>query len=166
LLTDASFGKVGGVADENGIRYGDFVMTKCVKGICCTAGILAVISMPLSISAQAQAEQSSCADCNRPVANTKVNTSYKYKTVQRMKNVTQYKDVNKTSYQKRINRIVNVTRIQPVTRVNVVTRVHNRTVVLHQTQNVAQTATLPTRTVTTGKTIQINHPTEHRNCNC
>jgi hypothetical protein len=38
--------------------------------------------------------------------------------------------------------------------------------VLHQTQHVAQTATLPTRTVTTGKTIQINHPAEHRNCNC
>jgi hypothetical protein len=166
LLSVASFGKVGEGADGNGIPFGDFVMTKCVQGLCCAAGFLAAISMPLSISTQAQAEQSSCADCNRPVANTKVSTSYKYKTVQRVKNVTQYKDVNKTSYQKRVNRIVNVTRIQPVTRVNVVTRVHNRTVVLHQTQNVAQTATLPTRTVTTGKTIQINHPAEHRHCNC
>jgi len=50
--------------------------------------------------------------------------------------------------------------------VNVVTRVHNRMVILHQTQHVAQTATLPTRTVMTGKTIQIHHPAEHRNCNC
>jgi hypothetical protein len=117
-----------------------------------------------SISAQAQAERSSCADCKRPIANTKVITSYKYKTVQRVQNVTRYKDVNRTNYQKHVKRIVNVTRIQPVTRVNVVTRVHNRTVFLHQTQNVAQTATLPTRTVMTGKTVQINHPTQHRNC--
>jgi len=134
-----------------------------VKGLCSAAGLL-VISLGVAVSTQAQAQRSNCAECNRPA--TKVNTSYRYKTVQRVRNVTQYKDVNRTNYQKHVNRIVNVTRIQPVTRVNVVTRVHNRMVVLHQTQNVAQTATLPTRTVTTGKTIQINHPTEHRNCNC
>ena len=139
-------------------------MTRSVKGLCGAAGLVAAMFIALPVSAQAQAERSNCAECNRPA--TKVNTSYKYKTVQRVKNVTQYKDVNRTSYQKHVNRIVNVTRIQPVTRVNVVTRVHNRTVVLHQTQHVAQTATLPTRTVTTGKTIQVNHPTEHRNCNC
>ena len=139
-------------------------MTRSVKGLCGAAGLVAAMFIALPVSAQAQAERSNCAECNRPA--TKLNTSYKYKTVQRVKNVTQYKDVNRTSYQKHVNRIVNVTRIQPVTRVNVVTRVHNRTVVLHQTQHVAQTATLRTRTVTTGKTIQINHPTEHRNCNC
>jgi hypothetical protein len=128
------------------------------------AALLAAMSLTMATSAQAQAERSNCAECNRPA--TKVTTTHKYKTVQRVRNVTQYKDVNKTSYQKHVKRIVNVTRIQPVTRVNVVTRVHNRMVVLHQTQNVAQTATLPTRTVTTGKTVQINHPTQHRNCNC
>ena len=78
------------------------------------------MSLGFAVSAQAQTERSNCAECNRPA--TKVNTSYKYKTVQRVKNVTQYKDVNRTSYQKHVNRIVNVTRIQPVTRVNVVTR--------------------------------------------
>jgi phage-related protein len=139
-------------------------MTRSVKGLCGAAGLLAAMSLGFAASAPAQAERSNCAECNRPA--TKVNTSYRYKTVQRVKNVTQYKDVNRTKYQKHVNRIVNVTRIQPVTRVSVVTRVHNRMVVLHQTQHVAQTATLPTRTVTTGKTIQVNHPTEHRNCNC
>ena len=139
-------------------------MTRSVKGLCSAAGFLAAMCLGFAVSGQAQAQRSNCAECNRPAS--KVNTSYRYKTVQRVKNVTQYKDVNRTNYQKHVNRIVNVTRIQPVTRVNVVTRVHNRMVVLHQTQHVAQTATLPTRTVTTGKTIQVNHPTEHRNCNC
>jgi len=139
-------------------------MTTAVKGLCGAAGFLAAMAIGLVISDQAQAQRSNCAECNRPA--NKVNTSYKYKTVQRVRNVTQYKDVNRTNYRKYVNRIVNVTRIQPVTHVNVVTRVHNRMVILHQTQHVAQTATLPTRTVMTGKTIQIHHPAEHRNCNC
>jgi hypothetical protein len=80
--------------------------------------------------------------------------------------VTRYKDVNRTNYQKHVTRIVNVTRVQPITRVNVVTRVHNRTVILRQTQNVAQTATLPTRTITTGQTIQVNPAPVSRACNC
>jgi len=138
-------------------------MTRSVKGLCGAASLLAAISITL-LAPEAQAQRSNCAECNRPA--NKVSTSYKYKTVQRVRNVTQYKDVNRTNYQKHVNRIINVTRVQPVTRVNVVTRVHHRTVVLHQTQHVAQTATLPTRTVTTGKTIQINHPAAHRNCNC
>jgi hypothetical protein len=138
-------------------------MTRSVKGLCGAAGLVAGIAFALGAS-QAQAQRSNCAECNRPAS--KVSTSYKYKTVQRVRNVTRYKDVNRTHYQKHVKRIINVTRVQPVTRVNVVTRVHNRTVVLHQTQRVAQTASLPTRTVTTGKTIQINHPTQHRNCNC
>jgi phage-related protein len=64
------------------------------------------------------------------------------------------------TYVKRIN----ATRVQPVSRVNVVTRVHNRTVVLHQTQHLARTAS--TRTMTTGKIIRINRPTQHPTCNC
>jgi hypothetical protein len=47
--------------------------------------------------------------------------------------------------------------VQPITRVNVVTRVHHRTVILRQTQRVAQTVSLPARTVTTGKTVNISH---------
>jgi hypothetical protein len=47
--------------------------------------------------------------------------------------------------------------VQPIQRVHLVTRVHNRTVILRQTQNVARTMQLPMRTVTTGKTITINH---------
>jgi hypothetical protein len=128
------------------------------------------ICLPISVAAQeapsGEAHQANCADCNRPVAKTRVHTSYKYKTVQRVNNVTKYKDVNRTRYEKVINRLVNVTRVQPITRVNVVTRVHNRTVVLHQAQNVAQVQTLPTHTVTTGKTIQINHAPVNRSCNC
>jgi hypothetical protein len=116
------------------------LMTTTMKGFG-AAALLAAMS--IAMAPQAQAQRSTCAECNRPA--TKVNTNYKYKTVQRVRNVTQYKDVNRTNYQKHVRRIVNVTRIQPVTRVNVVTRVHNRTVVLHQTQSVAQTATLPTR---------------------
>jgi len=164
LLTVTWFGIIGREADGNEILVG--AMTRSVQGLCSAAGLVAAMCIGWSISAQAQAERSSCADCKRPIANTKVSTSYKYKTVQRVQNVTRYKDVNRTNYQKHVKRIVNVTRIQPVTRVNVVTRVHNRTVFLHQTQNVAPTAILPTRTVMTGKTVQINHPTQHRNCNC
>ena len=147
-------------------------MMTSMKRWCVASAIMGAVSICLPISAEAQqsesdqAQATSCADCNRPIANTKVNTTYKYKTVQRVQNVTKYKDVNKTRYEKRVNRVVTVTRIQPVTRVSMVTRVHNRTVVLHQTQSVAQTATLPTRTVTTGKTIQINHAPVHRACNC
>jgi len=147
-------------------------MMTSMKTWCVASAMIGAVSICSSLPVQAQEVQSgegkgaSCADCNRPIANTRVNTSYKYKTVQRVKNVTQYKDVNKTRYEKRVNRVINVTRIQPVTRVNVVTRVHNRTVVLHQTQNVAQVQTLPTRTMTTGKTVQINHAAVHRSCNC
>jgi phage-related protein len=147
-------------------------MMTSMKRWCVASAIMGAVSICLPISAEAQqsesdqAQATSCADCNRAVENTKVNTTYKYKTVQRVRNVTKYKDVNRTRYEKRVNRVVTVTRIQPITRVSMVTRVHNRTVVLHQTQNVAQTATLPTQNITTGKTIQINHAAVHRSCNC
>ena len=64
-------------------------MTRSVQGLCSAAGLVAAMCIGWSISAQA--ERSSCADCNRPIANTKVSTSYKYKTVQRLQNVTRYK---------------------------------------------------------------------------
>lgn len=130
-----------------------------VKGLCGVAALASAVSFASLMSAEAQ-----CVDCSRPAASTKVNTVHKYRTVQSVKNLTQYKDVNRTSYHRHITRVVTVTRVQPITRVNVVTRVHNRTVILRQTQNVAQTATLPTRTVTTGKTIQINHAPTSRVC--
>jgi hypothetical protein len=128
-------------------------MIKPLTVLCGTVGlaVAAIIAIP---TAQVEAK---CEHCNRAVASTKVSTTYKYKTVQRVKNVTQYKDVNRTKYTKHINRVVTVTRVQPVTRLSVVTRVHNRTVVLRQTQHVAQARTLPTRTIKTAKTIQVNH---------
>jgi hypothetical protein len=60
--------------------------------------------------------------------------------------------------------VVNVTRVQPIRRVHLVTRVHNRTVILRQTQSSAKTTSLPMRTVTTGKTIHINHPATYGTC--
>ena len=139
-------------------------MMKVVKGLG-FATLAGLASMAVMVSAQGTA-QAQCADCNRPVASTKVNTVYRYKTVNSVRNVTRYKDVNRTTYHRHITRVVNVTRVQPITRVNVVTRVHNRTVILRGSQSVAQTVTLPGRTVTTGQTVQINHGTSSRPCNC
>ncbi|HVY42073.1 MAG TPA: hypothetical protein VG966_03525 [Hyphomicrobiaceae bacterium] len=97
---------------------------------------------------------------------SKVSTVYRYKTVQKVNNVTQYKDVDRTRYVKHVNRLVTVTSVQPITRVHLVTRVHNRTVVRNRTENIAQTAMLPTRTITTAKTIQINHKPINASCGC
>jgi hypothetical protein len=44
--------------------------------------------------------------------------------------------------------------------------VHNRTVVNHKTVNVAQTKTLPMQTITSGKTIQVNHKAVYASCGC
>jgi len=139
-------------------------MMKAAKGLS-MAALAGAASIAMLTSTQVSA-QAQCADCNRPVASTKVNTVYRYKTVNQVRNVTQYKDVDRTTYHRHITRVVTVTRVQPITRVNMVTRVHNRTVILRGTQNVAQSTTLPTRTVTTGKTIHINHGTTSRACNC
>jgi hypothetical protein len=125
------------------------------------AALIGASSLALAGAAQAE-----CGNCNRPISSTKVNTVYKYKTVQQVRNVTQYKDVDRTKYMKHVNRIVTVTRVQPVTRVNLITRVHNRTVILRQTQHVAQTAMLPPRTVTVGKTIHVSHKPTYATCNC
>ncbi len=94
----------------------------------------------------------------------KVDTVYKYNTVQQVRNVTQYKDVDRTKYVKHVNRLVTVTNVQPITRVNLITRVHDRTVVLNKIANVAQRQVLPTRTVTTGKTVQVNHKPVYASC--
>lgn len=135
-------------------------MNKPLMALCSVAALAITATIP----APASAADETCDKC--AAAETKVDTTYKYKTVEKVKNVTQYKDVDKTKYVKHVSRIVTVTRVQPVTRVNVVTRVHNRTVILRETQNVAQMATLPTRTVTTAKTIQVNHPATYGTCNC
>jgi hypothetical protein len=87
----------------------------------------------------------------------KVNTTYRYNTVQKVNNVTRYNDVNRTRYVKNIHRIVNVTRVQPMIHTNVVTRIHDRPVVTSKTVNLSETRTLPARTISTGKTIHINH---------
>jgi len=88
-------------------------------------------------------------------------TSYNYKTVQRVRNVTQFRDMTRTHVATRVHRVVTVTRVQPITRVNLVTRVHNRVVYRTVNQHVAQTQMLPTRTITTSKTIQMG-----RRCPC
>jgi hypothetical protein len=133
-------------------------MMKLAFGLCGAAALAVVASMTMQAPAQAQ-----CVNCGRaPV--TKTNTVYRYKTVRSVKNVTRFRDVNRMRYQRHVTRVVNVTRVQPITRVNVVTRVHHRTVILRQTQRVAQTASLPMRTVTTGKTIHINHAPRFGTC--
>ena len=45
----------------------------------------------------------------------RVNTVYRYNTVEKVQNVTKYNDVEHTQYVRHINRIVYVTRVQPVT---------------------------------------------------
>ena len=87
-------------------------------------------------------------------------------TREQFRDVTQYKDVDCTKYVKHINRLVTVTNVQPVMRVNTITRVHNRTVVNHKTINVAQTRTLPTQTITAGKTIHVSHKPVYASCGC
>ena len=99
-------------------------------------------------------------------AQSKTDTVYRYNTVKQFRNVTQYKDVDRTKVVKHVNRLVTVTNVQPVMRVNTITRVHNRTVVNHKTVNVAQARTLPTQTITSAKTIQVNHKPVHASCGC
>jgi hypothetical protein len=133
-------------------------MMKLAYGLCGAAALAVAATMTMPAPADAQ-----CVDCRRaPV--TKTNTVYRYKTVRSVRDVTRYKDVNNTRYQRHLTRVVNVTRVQPITRMHVVTRVHNRMVILRQTQNVAQTVSLPARTITTGKTIQINHAPTFGSC--
>jgi hypothetical protein len=86
----------------------------------------------------------------------KVSTSYRYNTVEKVQNVTKYNDVEHTQYVKHINRIVDVTRVQPVIHTNVVTRIHDVPVFSVKNEYVHETKMLPTRTVMTGKVIQMN----------
>jgi hypothetical protein len=91
----------------------------------------------------------------------KVNTVYKYNTVEKVQNVTKYNDVEHTQYVKHINHVVEVTRVQPVIHTNVVTRIHDRPVFSVRNEYVHETKMLPTRTVMTGKVIQMNYRPEH-----
>ena len=126
-------------------------MNKFVIGFICVA----------ALTGASAATTPSEAQNNCPACGPRVTTSYQYKNVQRVRNVTRYKDVNRTHVVNRVHRIVTVTRVQPVTHVNMVTRVHNRTVVKNSVQHVAQTRMMPTRTITTAKTIQLG-----RRCPC
>jgi hypothetical protein len=128
-------------------------MRTYLKGLCGVAVLAAAASLTMQAPAQAQGQCVNCA--NAPI--TKSRTVTKYRTVNRVQNVTRFKDVNRTRYQRHVTRFVTVTRVQPIQRVHLVTRVHNRTVILRQSQSVARTMSLPMRTVTTGKTIHINH---------
>jgi hypothetical protein len=135
-------------------------MRTYLKGLCGAAVLAAAASLTMQAPAQAQGQ---CVNCARaPI--TKTNTVTKFRTVNRVQNVTRFKDVNRTRYQRHVTRHVTVTRVQPIQRVHLVTRVHNRTVILRQNQSVARTMNLPMRTVTTGKTIQINHPATFGTC--
>src|SRR6516164_9352503 len=137
--------------------------TVWLRGIAALVGAM-IVATPLS----AQARCANGSNCKQPVASTKVNTVYRYKTVQKVRNVNRYhnvtrtsyhditrtkyhdvrrikyKDVTQTHYVRHINRIVTVKRVQPVV------RVHTRTVVLHQNQYVSETKILPTRTAMAG----------------
>ncbi|HEY7552209.1 MAG TPA: hypothetical protein VH913_22125 [Hyphomicrobiaceae bacterium] len=137
-------------------------MRTYLKGLCGAAVLAATASLAMQTPAEAQG-QGRCVRCgSAPI--TKTNTVYRYRTVNRVHNVTRFKDVNHTRFQRHVTRVVHVTRVQPIQRVHLVTRVHNRMVILRQTQNVAQTTSLPMRTVTTGKTIHINHAPTFGTC--
>jgi hypothetical protein len=117
------------------------------QGIAALVGVM-IVATPLSAQTQCANEL----NCKHPVASTKVNTVYRYKTVPRVSNVNQYRNVTRTSYNditrtkyrdihqvkyrdvtrtryvRHINRIVTVTRVQPVVRVHTVTLVHHKIV--------------------------------------
>ena len=87
----------------------------------------------------------------------RVNTVYRYNTVEKVQNVTKYNDVEHTQYVRHINRIVYVTRVQPVTYTNVVTRIHDRPVYSVRNEYLHETRMLPARTVVTSKVVQMNY---------
>jgi hypothetical protein len=121
--------------------------TVWLRGIAALAGVM-IVATPLS----AQTRCANGLNCEHPVASTKVNTVYRYKTVPRVSNVNRYRNVTRTSYNditrtkyrdihqvkyrdvtrthyvRHINRIVTVTRVQPVVRVHTVTLVHHQIV--------------------------------------
>jgi hypothetical protein len=107
--------------------------TAWLRGIAALVGAM-IIATPLS----AQTRCANGLNCKHPAASTKVNTVYRYKTVQRVSNVNRYRNVTRTSYNditrtkyrdihqvkyrdvtrthyvRHINRIVTVTKVQPV----------------------------------------------------
>ena len=88
---------------------------------------------------------------------SRVNTVYRYNTVEKVQNVTRYNDVEHTQYVRHINHIVNLTRVQPVIYTNVVTRIHDRPGILGQERVPARDQMLPARTVVTSKVVQMNY---------
>ena len=121
--------------------------TVWLRGIAALVGAM-IVATPLS----GQVRCANGSNCKQPVASTKVNTVYRYKTVQKVSNVNRYRNVTRTSYHditrtkyhdvrrikykdvtqthyvRHINRIVTVKRVQPVVRVHTVTLVHHRVV--------------------------------------
>jgi hypothetical protein len=83
----------------------------------------------------------------------RVNTVYRYNTVQQVHNVTQYNDVNRTQYVRNIHHIIDVTRVQPVIHTNIVTRIHDRPVFSVRNEYVHQTTMLPSRTTMTSRVM-------------
>lgn len=119
-------------------------------------GIACLVGLAGMTSAAPQSDARECARCA-----PKATSSFRYKTVNRVRHVTRYKDTTRTHVVPRIHRVVTVTRVQPITRVTMVKRVHNRVLYRTLRRHVAQTRVLPTKTVTTAKTIQLG-----RRCPC
>ena len=67
--------------------------TAWLRGIAALVGAM-IIATPLS----AQTRCANGLNCKHPAASTKVNTVYRYKTVQRVSNVNRYRNVTRTSY--------------------------------------------------------------------
>jgi hypothetical protein len=92
----------------------------------------------------------------------RVNTVYRYNTVQQVHNVTQYNDVNRTQYVRNIHHIVDVTRVEPVIHTNIVTRIHDRPVFSVRNEYVHQTTMLPSRTSMTSRVMHMGSPMGQR----
>jgi hypothetical protein len=92
------------------------------------------------------------------IPSPRVNTVYRYNTVQQVRNVTQYNDVHRTQYVRNIHRIVDITRVEPVIHTNVVTRIHDRPVFSVRNEYVQRTTMLPTRTTMTSRVMHMGSP--------
>ena len=67
--------------------------TAWLRGIAALVGAM-IIATPLS----AQTRCANGLNCKHPIASTRVNTVYRYKTVQRVSNVNRYRNVTRTSF--------------------------------------------------------------------
>lgn len=87
----------------------------------------------------------------------RVNTVYRYNTVQQVRNVTQYNDVHRTQYVRNIHHVVDITRVQPIIHTNVVTRIHDRPVFSVRNVYLQETRMLPTRTFVTSRVVRAGY---------